>query len=530
MSGSDSPGDDDMTSLAPLHDGHGPGPDAVAAALDESIARLASGEGLEAVVARYPDLEVELRPLLEAVAIMRAVVPPPAPPDVRARVRERVMVAAQAALGPAPAGRPSATGPALAGTNPWWHWPWLHLQPATLVGTAVALTVLFSGTGGALVASADALPGQPLYSVKLVVEDTRVAFAQATSGPEVLVALQTELCNRRLQEAQVLLELGQPVPAEVIVAATQRLAAAEAVVARASGSRRAQLEAVVTQTQSRTEAVLAHVLENVPPQSQEQIERLLAARREAVRAGQPGRDATPEPATPTASGTPSQTSTPSPTTTPSGPATPAQTPQPAVGTSVGTPVGTADTAVPAGTAATWGASQQPPATQPGPSGRQATPSRPPTQSGAGRPTGQQSGTASLTVAPGAEAPSSTPLPSETRPAGTRPATSEATPAPAEARATDRGPGRPLGPVASQSPTATPTPTSAPAALTSQSPASDRRAQVSDAATGAGRAAALPITPEADGPDDRRPGRGRPDGDGGGGANQRNSAAGGRARD
>ncbi len=526
MSGSGSPGDDDMTSLAPPHDGHGPGPDAVAAALDESIARLAAGEGLEAVVARYPDLEVELRPLLEAVAIMRAVVPPPAPPDVRARVRERVMAAAQEALGPAPAGLPSATGPAPAGTNPWWHWPWLHLQPATLVGTAVALTVLFSGTGGALVASADALPGQPLYSVKLVVEDTRVAFAQATSGPEVLVALQTELCNRRLQEAQVLLELGQPVPAEVIVAATQRLAAAEAVVARASGSRRAQLEAVVTQTQSRTEAVLAHVLENVPPQSQEQIERLLAARREAVRAGQPGRDATPEPATPTASGTPSQTTTPSPTTTPPGPATPAQTPQPAVGTPVGTP----GTAVPAGTAATRGASRQPPATQPGPWGRQATPSRPPRQSPAGRPTGQPSGTASLTVAPGAEAPSSTPLPSETRPAGTRPATPEATPAPAEARATDGGPGRPRGPVASQSPTATPTPTAAPAAQTSQSPASDRGARVSDAAAGAGQAAALPITPEADGPDNRRPGRGRPDGGAGGGANQGDSAAGGRARD
>lgn len=300
----------DDAGMPDMNDPHGRGDGsrtsvpALAAALDEAIAVLERGASPEVAAARYPDLADELRPLLEIVVITQAVAHRPAAPDVKARVRERVMAGAGTALGPAPAHRPTVTIATPTATTPWWRLPWLHLQPATLVATAIALTVLFSGTGGVMVASAGAVPGESLYAVKLVIEDTRVALAQATSGSEVLVALQTELCNRRLEEAQTLAQRGQAVPPELIVAATERLAAAEAVVGRAPAASRPQLQAAVAETQTRTEAVVARVIEQAAPQSQEAIQRALATWREGTTALARTRSATPTAGAATASPAP----------------------------------------------------------------------------------------------------------------------------------------------------------------------------------------------------------------------------------
>ncbi|MDE3112712.1 MAG: hypothetical protein KGK34_07180 [Chloroflexota bacterium] len=82
-----------------------------------------------------------------------------------------------------------------------------------LVRAAVAAVVLLGLVGSATVASADALPTEPLYPVKVASEEIRLALAQS---PEDRAAVQLSMAEHRLDEAERLALRGiQP---EAIVA------------------------------------------------------------------------------------------------------------------------------------------------------------------------------------------------------------------------------------------------------------------------------------------------------------------------
>jgi hypothetical protein len=279
-------------------------PGRVALALDAALIRLRAGESVEDVLAGAgdPELQAALRPLLQTASSMLAMAPAPPSAAARERVRARVMagaharLAAQAAASPnetahadgttglngrafgLPPGRSTAPAPP-ADRTPWeWLVPHLRLPSAAAAAAAAAAALVLFGSGGAVVSSASALPGQPLYPVKLAVEDARSAVVRAGADPQAQVSLQTELAGRRLEEAEALAGRGLAVPPEVVVAAEQHVqSAADAAEGAPEGSRLA-LAAIVDEARSRRDTAVARVLEQVPPPSQQAIERALEAR------------------------------------------------------------------------------------------------------------------------------------------------------------------------------------------------------------------------------------------------------------
>lgn len=152
--------------------------------LIECLDALDHGRPVDQILARYPDDAVALRPMLETAVQLGQL---KAAPSAAAKNASRQTFLAQAAaLQSAP--RPTLWAGQL------WHRLWRGLVPVMGVATALLLGVL-------LLANA-AIPGEPLYGVKLQLEDWRLSLAR---DPETIQALTTEWEARRLAEVQQLL-------------------------------------------------------------------------------------------------------------------------------------------------------------------------------------------------------------------------------------------------------------------------------------------------------------------------------------
>jgi hypothetical protein len=139
---------------------------------------------MDQVLARYPDLAERLRPMLKtAVTLPRLNVQP----SLAAQRRSRDAFLAQAAaMKENKSVRPS---------------PWINLRRILMPLASLALVVILFAVGlGPL--SADALPGDPLYGAKILVENARAAF---TLDPAADTALSEQFNQRRIQEIKALL-------------------------------------------------------------------------------------------------------------------------------------------------------------------------------------------------------------------------------------------------------------------------------------------------------------------------------------
>src|SRR5579859_1400498 len=169
-------------------------------ALDSCLAALETGASLDRVLAGYPELAAELRPLLIAARAVGAG-PDLARVPVGARISSRAQFVAGAAgerlvAVPVP-------GPKLG------FWPrlksWLAWRPlagsSLAVRAIVTLLVVAAGLGaggyGAVAASAQSLPGDALYGVKRSVEDTQLLLAP---DEQARARLQSEFDARRVHE------------------------------------------------------------------------------------------------------------------------------------------------------------------------------------------------------------------------------------------------------------------------------------------------------------------------------------------
>ncbi len=159
--------------------------------LDLCLSELAAGTGLDDLLSRYPFEAAELRPLLETALLAKLPGEVP-PPSLSAKVasKNRFLDAAQAKTKKA--------------TRGWFP------QPLRMAGTLLLVLVVFfaSLTVGASLVSAQALPGDPLYSVKRAIE--RVDRWLATS-PASRLALEERLDSRRADEVQRLVDQGRAV-------------------------------------------------------------------------------------------------------------------------------------------------------------------------------------------------------------------------------------------------------------------------------------------------------------------------------
>jgi hypothetical protein len=156
-------------------------------AFDDCLTRLSAGESIDACLSRYPELAAELRPLLEVALV--AARDSAVPRGAQMRSRAALLSAAGAARR---APRPSG----------------LRAVPfARLISTALAVFVaLLIGGAGLVYISQRALPGDPLYGVKLAFEDARLGLA---SSPAARLALEDEFNRRRIVEIQALLASGR---------------------------------------------------------------------------------------------------------------------------------------------------------------------------------------------------------------------------------------------------------------------------------------------------------------------------------
>ena len=169
-------------------------------AFDDSLNALATGESVGAVLARYPHLGDDLRPMLEAVQAARQYgMAAPAPPAAQNRNRARFLARAAALRGQR---RPAAGWLSLGGLRPW---VFAHRVLAASLAVALGLTL---GAAGVLNASAASLPGQPLYALKRTVEQTQLLLAFDGATREELA---TDFSERRVNEVRDLLADAQAV-------------------------------------------------------------------------------------------------------------------------------------------------------------------------------------------------------------------------------------------------------------------------------------------------------------------------------
>lgn len=146
--------------------------------------------------------------------------------------------------------------------------PALRFAPAVLV---ITLLVLLFGTGGVMVASAAALPGDALYGVKRAGEDLRLALS---FSPARDVDLLLDFAALRMEEVQALVDAGRY---EELPAALDGLDEAVAKVGEEAehlGDAPLELQALDSQIEAQIQA-LEQVRDRVPLEAQSAIENAL---------------------------------------------------------------------------------------------------------------------------------------------------------------------------------------------------------------------------------------------------------------
>ena len=158
-------------------------------ALEFCLQEMERGADLDSVLARFPELADELRPILKTAAHAREMASAEPSPEVVRRSRARVMQHA-AEIREAKAAPRKRAIPAL---------------QRFVISFGLAAIFLLSGNG-LLSASASALPGEQLYPVKRGWESVRLFFIFDTEARELL---ENEFENERLHEANELLSEGR---------------------------------------------------------------------------------------------------------------------------------------------------------------------------------------------------------------------------------------------------------------------------------------------------------------------------------
>ncbi len=169
--------------------------------LDKCLERISKGESVSDCLTTYPEQAPELEPLLKtgSALIRKSLVVQPTP-EFKAKARSQLqgMLCAKS--------EKAETRVRV----PVWHRKWA-------VAIAAILVVLFVGTGTA-VASGNASPDEPLYRVKLTVEQVRLTLA--FSGVSK-AKLHIEFAERRASE---IAEMARQDQGDRIPALTERLA------------------------------------------------------------------------------------------------------------------------------------------------------------------------------------------------------------------------------------------------------------------------------------------------------------------
>ncbi|HEY6934792.1 MAG TPA: DUF5667 domain-containing protein [Marmoricola sp.] len=158
----------------------------------EEFARVVDGHPRDGAADRYA-------PLADVVTLLRSHEQPDPRPEFAADLRERLMLAAETELVPAPA-RPAAPSPRRRARR--------RERPVAALAAAL---VFVGGSAGVAAAAQGSVPGDPLYPLKRGIEQASVALhtTDASKGADLLGQAAT-----RLDEVRSL--VGQGAPAETV--------------------------------------------------------------------------------------------------------------------------------------------------------------------------------------------------------------------------------------------------------------------------------------------------------------------------
>jgi len=153
-----------------------------------------AAEEFASVIDGHPDDETSDRyaSLAAVVTLMRTHEHPEPRPEFASDLRSRLLLAAESELVPAPVAAPRPPAREL---RP-------HRRP---LATAAAALVLIGGTAGVAAAAQGSVPGDPLYPLKLGIEQASVALHTSDSGKGADLLGQA---STRLSEAQTLIDDG----------------------------------------------------------------------------------------------------------------------------------------------------------------------------------------------------------------------------------------------------------------------------------------------------------------------------------
>ncbi|MBI2860755.1 MAG: hypothetical protein HYX91_04525 [Chloroflexi bacterium] len=154
--------------------------------LNICLERLFLGDTIEQCLASYPEMAAELEPLLRTAMLSRQAAAISPRPEFRARARAELL--RSVSQRPEPRRR--------------WFAAW---QPAWVTSLVAVLVLLLAGTG-TVAASANSMPDEPLYPVKLATETVQVTLTRSPLDKAVLF---TRLADRRVREIAVMAEKGK---------------------------------------------------------------------------------------------------------------------------------------------------------------------------------------------------------------------------------------------------------------------------------------------------------------------------------
>lgn len=163
---------------------------------------------VDAFLQAHPEHAAELTSLLETAGfVLRGRGVPPRAPAVAAASRQRFMAAARSL-----AAARQAPGP-LERLGAWWAALLAGFsggrRPAYALATLLVIVLLLGvSTTGIVTAAGAALPGDRLYSVKLVTEQVQLMLARDAAARS---ALEQMIGDRRVHEAQAIMTLRRPV-------------------------------------------------------------------------------------------------------------------------------------------------------------------------------------------------------------------------------------------------------------------------------------------------------------------------------
>jgi len=153
--------------------------------LDECLDKVMQGQDIETILALYPQYAVELEPLLRTARdTMQAAEIKPRP-----EFRQQAGYEFQAALRKLPPQK----------TPHVFRWQLRWVAPVAII------IVLLLGGGGTVLAANNALPDNPLYTVKLATEAVQMAFTRSDLGKAELYA---KFANERVAEIVKMSEKG----------------------------------------------------------------------------------------------------------------------------------------------------------------------------------------------------------------------------------------------------------------------------------------------------------------------------------